>query len=85
MSHHGKHDSVSVCEIMSNFELKHSEVVRPFLFFLFLFLSLSMENVTDRDAVFTAPDERPKPLPVFSTVQTQTHTFNAEQEDLNLM
>ncbi len=37
------------------------------------FLLLGMENMTDRGAVFTGPDETPKPLPVFSALQTRSH------------
>lgn len=51
-------------EIMSNFDVKHSQVG---------FLLLGMENMTDRGAVFAGPDETPKPLPVSSEVQTQCH------------
>lgn len=65
-------------EIMSNFDVKHSQVVSLF------FLVLCMENVTDRGVVFAGPEERPKPLPVFSKVQTRV-TFRAAQEDLNHM
>lgn len=57
-------------EIMSNFDVKHSQVVS-----LFFYLLLCMENVTGCGVA--GPEERAQPLPVFSKVQTRCHIHSS--------